>query len=207
MSLFRISTTHNIVAVLALTFIPQIAVSADHKDKIREALIQAYLGSRYDVIEASIDNCEVRFFVKDTEACSSGAQIQSHGYFYDLRHFDAEIWNEYAKPVDDMWRFRVELTPKGEWATQVESIRAEGKRRLEAARAEFGWGQTAVIEANSDFSKRYNIEEFFSLGSTGYCPNAEIIGPVGRHIQLQGRDIKELAMSFEAVMQSCDSDY
>ncbi|WP_037310232.1 hypothetical protein [Ruegeria halocynthiae] len=191
------------LAAVAVFCAPSIALPSDTEADLETALEQVYSGSRYDIVEASVGQCEIRLFIKDSDACSGGAAIQSHSYFYDLRHFQAELLDDFAKLVDGTWRFRVELTPIGDWATQLENVNADGMKRLEAARAKHGKGRTAVIEANKSYATRYDIAKFNSLGSTGYCPSTEVIGPTGWQVQLQGKDVEKLARSFETIVQSC----
>jgi hypothetical protein len=193
-----------LVAVLVPFLVPTIVTSAEDEATIEEAMLQVYSGSRFDVIEATVAQCHLTLFLKDSEACAEGASIQSQRQFFDLRHFQAEYMVKYAKPINEMWRIRVKLTPIGEWSTRLEKLREEGERLHDSALAEYGPGHAAVIASSKTFREIHNIEEFHSLGSTEYCPMGEAIGPFARPtIQLQGTSINDTVSSFESLIRSC----
>jgi hypothetical protein len=190
-------------AFVALFYLASIANADEIRSIISEAIERVYTDSRFDQISVSVEACEIRLFIKDNQACSDGAQIQSLEYYYDLTAHSAEYRDQYAKPKGNEWEFTIIMNPEGSWKKQKEKLRQQGKKYLNDARKKLGSGQAAVIAANKEASKNRNIEEFSSMGSTGYCPADTIYGPFANDIRLQGADVSDLVHSFKSLMKAC----
>lgn len=154
--------------ILFLLFSP-LEVSADTTSlQIAEALKRAYLDSRYDSVETSVEQCRIDLVLKDTDACTTGSSTQSEHYFFDLRHHDAETLHKHAREVDGMWRFHVLLSPTGEWADRTNSLKAEANIRRQAAIEKYGRGKDAAIASSREFLLNDDMTDFFSGGTKEY---------------------------------------
>lgn len=203
----RLPLTKHFTTVLKtslLFLIPQGVLADEARYLVSNALERAYEGSRYDELEASIDHCVVRFHRRDSSACSQGASVQTLTYFVDLRRHSAHYFEHRAKEVDDEWRFRIELTPKGEWLETAKAIDRDQARILNSMRDELDWGRHAAIAANEEFRSKYDVDSFHSLTTAGYCPVGQTQRVVLDRISLQGENVEELVSAFKELMKECE---
>ncbi len=187
----------------SLLVAPQGAISGAESSKIAEALKRAYVGSRYDIVEASVNQCRITVSVRDSDACDKGATIQSVRYFYDLRHHQARFLNKNAREIDGMWRFHILLSPVGEWEARTFDLKAKAKIRRQAAIEKYGRGKEAAIASSQEFLLNNSVTDFFSSGTTEYCPSGKVVGPFGPTLLLQGPDVEELVEEFETLISDC----
>ncbi|WP_282151403.1 hypothetical protein [Ruegeria atlantica] len=188
-----------------LLLIPQAVLSDEASSRVSSALERAYEGSRFDQLDASIDQCIVRFHRRDSEGCSQGGTIQANSYFVDLRHHTATYLDRYAREVNGEWRFRIELEPKGKWKTRAGEIDQEQDNLLSSARAQLGWGQHAAIAANEKFLLQNDVDSFHSLSTVEYCPMGQSQSPFLRPISLQGEIVDGLVEAFNQLMVDCSA--
>lgn len=143
--------------------------------EITAAAERAYAGSRFDIVQASLEGGALKVVLDDLDACADGATIRSLTQFVDLAHHRVEGWPDSARPVEGSGeaRFFIRFHPAGDWARQKPALYAEKERFLDAARRDVGWGQQAAVLASERFHARYPRESLRAYTIVGYCPDGQ----------------------------------
>ncbi|PKP80208.1 MAG: hypothetical protein CVT80_14255 [Alphaproteobacteria bacterium HGW-Alphaproteobacteria-2] len=161
------------LSFLGLCDAPDPAAEAAQAAEIIAAAEDAYIGSRFDIVEARLAAGALTVELVDLDACADGATIRSLTRFVDLGQHRVEGRVGAARPVGDTGevRFFIRFHPAGDWARREPDLYAEKERLLDAARREVGWGQRAALLASERFLARHPQESLPAYTVVGYCPD------------------------------------
>lgn len=163
------------LSFLGLCGEPDPAAEAARAAEITAAAEWASVGTRFDIVQASLEGGALKVVLDDLDACADGASIRSITRFVDLAHHRVEGRLRYAKRIGDETRFFAYFIPVGEWAERQPELSEEDDRILNAARSEVGWGTEAGLLASRRFLEKHPLEGLPAYTVFGSCPDGQSI--------------------------------
>jgi len=161
------------LSFLGLCGEPDPAAEAARVAEITAAAENASVGTRFDVVQASLEGGALKVELTDLDACADGATIRSITRFVDLSHHRVQADPRSFERIGDEIKFFVYFIPVGEWAEHQPELSEEKDRILNAARSEVGWGEEAALIASRRFLEKYPRESLPAYTVFGSCPDGQ----------------------------------
>lgn len=125
--------------------LPRVKSVEEAERNVREGLVAGH-AERFEVIEVSVEQCEIRMFADDTDLCGDYGRIRSKQRYVDLQAYELIEPSYYEpRPNSKGWTqlFRLKARPGS--SDRVETIQRRSEHLLAQARKEVGRGPKAAV--------------------------------------------------------------
>ncbi|WP_300059627.1 hypothetical protein [uncultured Roseobacter sp.] len=154
---------------------------------IAEGLEHRFVGTRFDVYEAQVSQCQIRVHYHDEDACGAPHTLQTYTSFVDLRVFEIDDHIR-IYPAAEGLRLAPGFTPRPRVGDESRYIIEYDEALLEEARAEIGWGWQAAVLASERLVSQYPMETLAAWREVTQCSGHSWVSADGVEIRASSHD-------------------
>lgn len=183
--------------------LPRVKTVGDAEQIVREGLEAGSAYTRFEIIEVSVENCQIRKFVDDNNICGDDGTIRSSEKFIDLKAY--ELVESRSEPRPDLlgWHqlFRVEIRSRS--AKQAEAVERRAEQLLTQARGEIGWGWQAAVVSTQRFLLEHPVKSLSAWERPTRCSGHSWVSPNVRVLSFKGSNIDLFRSSLRKLNEYC----